>query len=170
MGLGTSQVDKYLELLNYSKLKRKNLKESNEYLQVVERNINKFSTKELTVMRTELTALVETYKLSSIVTSMISTLVAIVVVIITAMKELVLIDKSDFIEKNVMYVVIVSACSIVFFPTILFLGRYIKKYSMLTQVLGLVDNLIDERKKIDELIGEAYKENLKYLKEDSPIT
>ncbi|MBD8498294.1 hypothetical protein [Paenibacillus arenosi] len=78
MGLGTSQVDKYLELLNYSKLKRKNLKESNEYLQVVERNINKFSTKELTVMRTELTALVETYKLSSIVTSMISTLVAIV--------------------------------------------------------------------------------------------
>lgn len=165
-----NQVWKYRTMLNYTKLSRQSIEESTSYLMAIIDNFNKYEVKKMKVMRTELHSLVEVYKQSSIITSIISAMVAIAAIIATAMRDLLLIDKSDPLLNNILYFGILIVCSVVFFPAVTILYNHTKNLKIVCQILGLVELAIEKRAEIDKHHGEAYQEYSKYLKEGSPIT
>lgn len=162
---GNNQMWKYRSLINYSRLSRQNLEESTSYLLAIMENFNKYDTKKLKVVRTELHTLVEVYKQSSIITSIISALFAIAAILATAMRDLLLIDKSDPILNNTLYIGILIVCSVVFFPSITILYNHTKNFKIVCQLLSLADLAIETKDEIDKQHGEAYLEYSKYKNE-----
>ena len=163
------QVQKYLDLINCSKLICKDLDETIDYLDAINTKLLQYSMIKLKLMRTELNSLVEMFKQSSLVTSVVSTLVAISVVLLTAMKDLVLPESANDIEKSILYFTTILVCLVVFIPSLFLLSGFSKKLKILSQLLGLLDLAISIKENIRKPEQDTNVNRMRF-EDGSPIT
>ncbi|KOP67219.1 hypothetical protein AMS62_19665 [Bacillus sp. FJAT-18019] len=146
----TYQADKYLKLINSDELKNlESIDDSMNILSEVYNYFYQYEIMQLKIIRTEVVSLVEDYKQSSLMTSMISTIVAISVLLLNNMKDFLLVDKSNMIMNVMFFLTALIISAIVLFPSIQMIGNFAKKSKTHIQILGILDLVINAKEELE---------------------
>lgn len=161
-----TQADKYLKLIDSLGLKESTDISSNaKKLIELKTQFDQYNIYELQVIRTEVNSIVEDYKQNTLFTSMITTLLAAVTIIFTFVREQLVLY--NIIGLFTPILIIIVGCILI--SILLIYKNYAGGSRKLNQLMSIIDLNIQERKNIDLLHQEAYKEYNEYLKKRDKI-
>ncbi|WP_153047494.1 hypothetical protein [Paenibacillus sp. EZ-K15] len=155
------QAEKYLELIDNLKLKESNNISSNIVkLNKLKGLFTAYNVADLQIIRTEVSSLVEDYKQNSLFTSMITIMLAVFTFAFTIVKELLGLYKLTGLFSPILILLI----GYVLIQMLLMFKSYSRSSKSLNQLLSIIDLIIEERRNMDILHQEAYKD---FLNEES---
>lgn len=157
-----TQADKYLNLIDNLELKEStDISDNIKKLIKLKAHFNPYKTDEIQLVRTEVNSLVEDFKQNSLFTSMITTMLAVFTIIFTILREQLGVYKITVLFTPV-YILIIGY----FLIRILLMYRnYAEGARKLNQLMSIIDLIIQERRNMDLLHQEAYKEYIASLRE-----
>lgn len=157
---------KYRSLIIDLKLNEtKDIKESLSKLKDFKKSFSEYSFNDLKLMRIEVNALVEEYKQTTLLTSITTTVLAFLTIFVNLFKDYISKSAGSFsFSFSILYVAIASIM------IILMISDFSKRYKDHFQLLNMIDLVIKEKEEMSELHEEAYKEYLKFIKEEGSIT
>ncbi|MCM2996144.1 hypothetical protein M3647_01510 [Paenibacillus cellulositrophicus] len=156
-----SQAGTYLELIDNLKLKESNSISSNIVrLNKLKGYFTAYNVADLQIIRTEVSSLVEDYKQNSLFASMITIMLAVFTFAFTIVKELFGLYKLTGLLSPILILLI----GYVLIQILLMFKSFSRSSKSLNQLLSIIDLIIEERRNIDILHQEAYKD---FLNEDS---
>ncbi|WP_162487686.1 hypothetical protein [Paenibacillus sp. LC231] len=155
------QADKYLELIDNLKLKESNNICSNIVkLNKLKGHFTAYNVADLQIIRTEVNSLVEDYKQNSLFTSMLTIMLAVFTFAFTIVKELLGLYKLTGLFSPILILLM----GYILIRMLLMFKSYSRSSKSLNQLLSIIDLIIEERRNMDLLHQEAYKD---FLNEES---